>query len=64
MLEPYRLADCLRNLATSFHKFYAKHRVLGEDAEVTKARILLIEATRIVLFNGLELLGISQPESM
>lgn len=64
MLEPYRLADYLRQLAACFHKFYAKHRVLDAAEEVSAARLLLIEATRIVMVNGLELLGISQPESM
>ncbi|HXV28348.1 MAG TPA: arginine--tRNA ligase [bacterium] len=64
MLEPYRLADYLRDLATSFHKFYSLHRVVTEDQELTKARLLLVDATRITLRNGLQLLGISQPESM
>lgn len=64
MLEPYRLADYLRHLATNFHKFYAKHRVLDAAEDISAARMLLIEATRITLANGLELLGISQPESM
>ncbi len=39
-------------------------KVNGEDPELTKARLLLCDATRIVMRNGLELLGISQPESM
>jgi arginyl-tRNA synthetase len=64
MLEPYRLADYLRELAASFHKFYTFNRVVTEDQELTKARLLLVEAARITLRNGLELLGISQPESM
>ena len=62
--EPYRLADYLRQVAAFFHKFYSHHRVVTEDKELTKARLLLADATRIVLRNGLELLGISQPESM
>ncbi len=62
--EPYRLADYLRQVAAYFHKFYSHHRVVTEDKELTKARLLLADATRIVLRNGLELLGISQPESM
>jgi len=62
--EPYRLADYLRQVAACFHKFYSHHRVVSEDKELTKARLLLADATRIVLRNGLELLGITQPESM
>ena len=64
MLEPYRLADSLRELAAAFHKFYSRHRVVTENEELTEARLLLADAARIVLRNGLELLGISQPESM
>jgi len=63
-MEPYRLTDYLRQVAASFHKFYSQHRVVSEDTELTKARLLLADAARIVLRNGLELLGISQPESM
>ncbi|HTL47413.1 MAG TPA: arginine--tRNA ligase [Verrucomicrobiae bacterium] len=63
-LEPYRLADYLRTLAMAFHKFYSAHRVVTENEELTQARLLLCETSRIVLWNGLELLGISQPESM
>ncbi len=64
LLEPYRLADYLRETAMCFHKFYAHHRVVSEDLELTDARMLLVEAARIVLKNGLEILGVSQPESM
>lgn len=64
LLEPYRLVDYLRDLATAFHKFYSLHRIVTEDAALSDARLLLAEATRIVLRNGLELLGVSQPESM
>ncbi len=63
-LEPYRLVDYLRQVAACFHKFYSLHRVVSEDKALTKARLLLADATRIVLRNGLELLGIAQPESM
>lgn len=63
-LEPYRLADYLRQVAACFHKFYSVHRIVSDDKELTQARLLLADATRIVLRNGLELLGITQPESM
>lgn len=63
-LEPYRVVDYLRQLAASFHKFYSECRVVSDDAALTDARLLLCEASRIVLRNGLRLLGISQPASM
>lgn len=64
IFEPYRLADYLRDLAAVFHKFYAHHRVVGDNEALTDARLILVEAARITLRNGLKLLGISQPESM
>ncbi|RLC35739.1 MAG: hypothetical protein DRH33_08220, partial [Candidatus Nealsonbacteria bacterium] len=47
-----------------FHKYYTVHRVITEDKELTKARLILIDCTRIVLLNTLKILGISAPESM
>jgi arginyl-tRNA synthetase len=63
-LEPYRIADYLRELSVAFHKFYAHHRVVSEDTKLTDARLLLVDCVRIVLRNGLELLGVSAPKSM
>lgn len=63
-LEPYRLVDYLRELAAAFHKFYSHHKVLTEDKALSQARLYLCDATRIVMRNGLSLLGISQPDSM
>ena len=63
-LEPYRLVDYLMELSACFHKFYSAHRIVTDDGNMTKARLMLSDATRIVLRNGLGLLGVSQPESM
>ncbi|MCL5435300.1 MAG: arginine--tRNA ligase [Patescibacteria group bacterium] len=51
-------------LATLFHKFYEAHRVISKDGNLTKARLALLEATRITLKNTLDLLGVSAPEKM
>lgn len=51
-------------LATLFHKFYEAHRVISEDDKQTKARLALLEATRITLKNTLDILGVSAPEKM
>ncbi|MFA6601179.1 MAG: arginine--tRNA ligase [Candidatus Omnitrophota bacterium] len=64
LMEPYRLADYLRDLATCFHKFYSLHRIVTEDQPLTDARLLLAEAVKITMENGLRLLGISRPETM
>ena len=63
-LEPYRIVDYLRELAALFHKFYAHHRVVSENEPLTKARLLLTDCVRIVLRNGLEILGVSAPKKM
>jgi len=51
-------------LANKFHKFYENCRILGQDEKIAQARISLIKATKIVLKNTLELMGISAPEKM
>ncbi len=63
-LDPYMLTVYLQTLAESFHKFYDKHRVLGQNDKLTKARLALIEGTRVAISSGLDLLGVSRPEKM
>jgi len=66
--EPHRVARYLEELAGVYHRFYDACRVLPQgDDEVTdlnRARLWLCEATRVVLANGLHLLGVSAPERM
>jgi len=62
--DPYMVTVYLQALAEAFHKFYDLHRVLGEDKQLTAARLALLSATRIVIATGLELLGVSRPEKM
>jgi arginyl-tRNA synthetase len=62
--EIHRLAEYLQDVATVFHKFYHNCRVVGEDEALTQARLALCQATRVVLRNGLMILGISAPEKM
>jgi len=64
VLEPYRLLDYLKDVATSFHKFYSHHRVVTKDESLTKSRLLLCDCVRIVIRNGLQLLGVSHPDQM
>ncbi|MFA6617668.1 MAG: arginine--tRNA ligase [Candidatus Neomarinimicrobiota bacterium] len=63
-LEPMHLANYLYRLATSFHKFYSIHRVVSDDIPLSKARLQLIDAVRIILANGLNILGVNAPERM
>ncbi len=62
--EPHRLVTYLFELASLFHKFYTVCRVLSEDKKLSVARLQLIKAVKIVIANGLDLLGISAPEHM
>ena len=66
--EPHRIARYIEEVATSYHSFYAACRVLPQgDEPVTElniSRLWLCAATRQVIFNGLELLGVSAPDRM
>ncbi|HOX30563.1 MAG TPA: arginine--tRNA ligase [Candidatus Paceibacterota bacterium] len=59
-----RLFQYSQDLATSFHKFYCDCRVITEDKKLTAARLQLVMATKIVLKNTFDLMGISAPEKM
>jgi arginyl-tRNA synthetase len=63
-LEPHLIATYLRELAAAFHMVYNTNQFIVDDAAVRDARLTLANATRQVLANGLDLLGISAPESM
>ncbi len=63
-LEPHRLPVYLGEVATAFHKFYHDHRVVIPERELSLARLALCLAAKIVLGNGLKILGISAPERM
>ena len=64
MKKPHILATYLISLAQGFNEFYHKCPVLSEDKNLTKARLLLVDAVRQVIANGLSLLGIQAPEEM
>jgi len=63
-LEPHRVAYWLQQLAGEFHPWYKTHRVIQDDARLMRARMALCAAVDTVIQNGLELLGVSAPESM
>ena len=63
-MAPHRITYYLMNLASAFHTYYNKHRVLHDDPALGGARLYLVEAVRKVIRNGLSLLGVSAPEKM
>ncbi|MGD1075432.1 MAG: arginine--tRNA ligase [Thermodesulfovibrionales bacterium] len=62
--EPHRITFYLQELAGLFHPYYNKFRVLTDDAKLSAARLALCEAIRMVIKDGLEILGLSAPEKM
>jgi arginyl-tRNA synthetase len=62
--EPHRLCAYAREVAEAFHLFYTHCRVLSDDAELTAARLAVVEAARTVLRRVLGLLGVDAPDRM
>jgi len=62
--EPHHLAYYAQELATTFHAFYKDCRVVTDDEALTKARIKLVMASKIVLAKTLHLMGMTAPERM
>ena len=63
-MEPHRLTFYLMELASAFHAYYNKHRVLTDDPVLAAGRLCLVRAVQKVIRNGLQLLGVSAPERM
>jgi len=63
-LAPYKITYYLLELAKQFHEYYSKYRILTEDLSLTYARLGLCSACKIILKNGLELLGVSALKKM
>jgi len=70
LLEPHRVAYYIHDLATAVHRFYhagneaSEHRVVVDDAGLTRARLELCRAARHTLKGALDLIGVSAPERM
>lgn len=60
----YTICRYVQELATDFHSFYTVSRVITDDKAMMKARLALVIATKNVLNNALNLLGVSAPEKM
>lgn len=67
-LEPHRVLYYCQELIAEFHSYFTKYRhaerIISDDAELTQARLALVSAVKLTLFNALNMLGISAPESM
>jgi arginyl-tRNA synthetase len=63
-LEPHRVVFYLLDLAGEFHRYYNRHRVISEDTDLSRARLLLVENVQKTIRRGLEILGVDAPLKM
>ncbi|HEX9786886.1 MAG TPA: arginine--tRNA ligase, partial [Candidatus Binatia bacterium] len=63
-LEPHRMVFYLLDLAGEFHRYYNRQRVISEDVDLTRARLLLIENVQKTVRRGLDILGVDAPIKM
>ena len=63
-LHPHVIFTYLMGLASAFHGYYNRHKVITPDRELSRGRIFLVFAVKTVIRNGLHLLGVSAPERM
>jgi arginyl-tRNA synthetase len=63
-MEVHRISHYLLDMVSRFHGYYSRHRVVSDDKALTLARLFLLDAIRITIRNGFELMGISAPEKM
>jgi arginyl-tRNA synthetase len=67
LMEPHRIPFYLKELAAAFHAYYhdrSKHQVVSDNAALSEARLFLVSAIRIIIGNGLKLMGVSAPQTM
>ena len=63
-LEVHRLPFFLQELASAFHGFYKRNRIVTEDLDLTRARLVLMQCLCKVFKNGLKIMGITAPSKM
>ena len=63
-MDPQIISNYLEDLAAKFHKYYSKTKIVNNNLEITSSRLFLINCLRIVIRNGLSVLGIDAKERM
>lgn len=62
--DPHLICYYLRDLASLFHSYYNSEKFIIEDNDLMLSRLFLLKGVKQVIFNGLEILGVSSPEKM
>ena len=62
--DPHLICYYLKDLASLFHSYYNSEKFIIEDDNLMSARMFLLKGIKQVIFNGLEILGVSSPEAM
>ena len=63
-LTPHKITFYLQELASQFHVYYNKYKIIGDDDKISSMRLYLIKCVKTVIHNGLKILGVSAPERM
>lgn len=63
-LTPHKITFYLQELASQFHVYYNKYKIIGDDDKTSSMRLYLIKCVKTVIHNGLKILGVSAPERM
>ncbi len=62
--DPHLICYYLKDLASLFHSYYNNEKFIIEDNDLMHSRLFLLKGIKQVIFNGLEILGVSSPEKM
>ena len=63
-LSPHKITFYLQEVASQFHVYYNKYKVVTDDEKLSSSRLYLINCVKTVIHNGLKILGVSAPERM
>ena len=62
--EPHLITNYVYELASMFHNYYGKHKILTDDIKMSEKRLVLIKTVGITITNALRLIGVKAPEKM
>ncbi len=62
--EPHLITNYVYELASMFHNYYGKHKILTDDIKMSEKRLGLIKTVGITITNALRLIGVNAPEKM